>query len=246
MSNIYFATDNAIRQLVPVSVDLHIESPESIVESMLKLETAHWYYVDHVQPNQHPELPRLRFKQFIRVYIPWLKGQQLFNAMKLFNRYKKTLPIFGSIILNPERTRILLVQNVNSESWSFPKGKQELNESEICSVTRETLEETNFFVADKIDLRKKLRHRKATFIIIENVAEYTFFVPWKRTEICNVAWHNVADLSEDNPIYNIYIRHIQEKLKNWIDQRHLSPEVLPVINESDDDPEEEEEDDEHE
>lgn len=227
------ANDNAIRQLVPLELNVCMEEPESIVTAMLRLETAHWHYVDYIQP-QHPELPPLRFKNFVSVYLPWLRGDQLFEAMKLFNRYKKTLPIFGSIILNPEMSKVLLVQNVNSTSWSFPKGKQELGESELTSVVRETLEETNFLIADKVDLQKRLRHRKAVFFIIENVPEWTWFVPWKRTEICNIAWHEVEQLNTD-PMYNIYIRHLFEKLQSWIEQRRMSPQLLPIIEESDDD-----------
>jgi mRNA-decapping enzyme subunit 2 len=221
--------DSQIRQLVPVQADLQLEDPESIVQALLKLETAHWHYVDYVQPR-HQHLPHLRFKHFITIYIPWLRGKQLFDAMKLFNRYKKTLPIYGSIILNPDRTLVLLVKNVNSDSWSFPKGKQELGESEIQSVVRETMEETNFSVIDLLDDRKRLRHRKATFFIIENVPEYLFFVPWKRTEISSVAWHSVAELST-HPRYNIYIRHLYEKLHAWIEARRLSPKVIPVLDE---------------
>lgn len=227
------ASADAIRQAIPLQVSLSLDQPESVVEALLRLETAHWHYVDHVKPKR-PDLPPLRFKHFIGIYVPWLRGQQLYLAMKLFNRYKKTLPIFGSIILNPDYSKVLLVQNVNSQSWSFPKGKQELGESEAQSVIRETLEETNFLVASRLDTAKRIKHRKATFFIIENVPEYLIFVPWKRTEISNVAWHRVDELSE-NSVYNIYIRNVYARLHHWIEQRRLSPELLPVVSESDED-----------
>ena len=236
------ANADAIRQLIPLQVSLSLDKPESVVEALLRLETAHWHYVDHVKPKRS-DLPSIRFKHFINVYVPWLRGQQLYLAMKLFNRYKKTLPIYGSIILNPELSKVLLVQNVNSQSWSFPKGKQELGESESQSVIRETLEETNFLVASRLDTAKRIKHRKATFFIIENVPEYFIFVPWKRTEISNVAWHRVDTLSE-NPIYNIYIRNVYTRLHHWIEQRRISPQLIPVVSESDDENENDDEEEE--
>lgn len=230
MAQAWRERDRKVRAQVPLSLGEVSDNPEDIVQALLKLEAAHWYYVDYVQPK-NPELPPLRFKNFISIYLPWLRGDRLFDAMKLFNRYKKTLPIYGSIILTPEMDKVLLVQNVNSDSWSFPKGKQELNETEQACVIRETLEETGFNIQEGLDLQKRLRHRKATFFIIENVPEYTFFVPWKRTEISNVGWHLVPDLGK-NPLYNIYIRHIYEKLHSWIEQRRISPKILPVIEEN--------------
>ena len=208
---------------IPLDIDFDFTNPTNIIQNLLRLESAHWLYLDHMRV-QDQTLPYIRFRRFIRIYAPRITGTELFVALKLFNRYKKKQPIFGAIMLNPSKTKVLLVQNANSNSWSFPKGKQEPGESEQSCVIREVLEETNFDVALKLDLELRIKHRKATFFIIEDVDEEVAFVPWKRGEIRRIEWYDVEDLGPD-PVFNIYIRNLYERLWAWIrDRRALGGE----------------------
>lgn len=201
--------------MIPLERDeLCVEDPESIVKSMLRLEAAHWHYIDNVQPA-HRELPHLSIQSFVAVYLPHLSSQELNEIVRLFNRYKKSLQIYGSILLSPNYEQVLLVKNINSDSWSFPKGKQELGESDIETVVRETLEETNINVAAYLSPEKTLKHRRATFFIVENIPLDILAVPWKRTEISQISWFQVSEL-DSRPIFNIYIRHLVGKLNHWI------------------------------
>ena len=199
---------------IPLDIDFDFADPQNIITNLLRLESAHWLYLDHLRV-QDQSLPYIRFRRFIRIYAPRISGTDLFVALKLFNRYKKKQPIYGAIILNPTKTKVLLVQNANSNSWSFPKGKQEPGESETSCVIREVLEETNYDVAERLDLEKRIKHRKATFFLIQNVEEEIAFVPWKRGEIRRIEWYDVEELGPD-PMYNIYIRNLYERLWAWI------------------------------
>lgn len=219
------SSSERIRELVPIPMDrdFNLSDPETVVKCMLQLEAAHWHYLDEIRPV-HSELPHLSLQSFAMLYLPRLENHEFAEIMRLFNRYKKSLPIYGSILLSPDFEQVLLVKNINSDSWSFPKGKQEWGETDEETVVRETLEETNINISNRINKSHQLRHRRANFFIIEDVALCTLAVPWKRAEISEVSWFPVSAL-DDRPIFNIYIRHLAHKLQLWIANRTASSTV---------------------
>lgn len=55
------------------------------------------------------------------------------------------MPTYGAIIVDPSYEHILLVQGFYSrESWGFPKGKVQENESPIKCAIREVKERISF------------------------------------------------------------------------------------------------------
>jgi mRNA-decapping enzyme subunit 2 len=47
------------------------------------------------------------------------------------------IPVFGAILLNHAYDKILLVMNYKCTSYSFPKGKVNMNENGLSCATRE-------------------------------------------------------------------------------------------------------------
>jgi mRNA-decapping enzyme subunit 2 len=66
---------------------------------------------------------------------------QLFDN---FSSYKNQVPVFGFVLLNAQRTKLVLVRNWVGKSWSFPKGKVNQGEEPFRCAVREVHEETGF------------------------------------------------------------------------------------------------------
>jgi ADP-ribose pyrophosphatase YjhB (NUDIX family) len=58
-----------------------------------------------------------------------------------FNKYKRSIPVFGAILLDDTLNRVLLVRGLKAGSgWSFPRGKVNENEPGIICAGREVRE----------------------------------------------------------------------------------------------------------
>lgn len=101
----------------------------------------------------------------------------------------------GTIILNPELTKIVLVKGKISGKWSFPKGHRDKYETNLETATRETYEETGlklqlkvpllpYFIIDKI---------KLYFLIIEESTELKII---DNNEITQIQWFTCSELEE--------------------------------------------------
>lgn len=204
---------NIIPKLLPLDVHIDLKNPESIIENMNLLQKSHWIYQDTIMKKKN--LPSITFKDFIFVYQPRIPRNEIDNLVKIFNKYKKNLAICGAIMLNENKTKLLLVRNSGTDIWSYPKGKKEPQENEELCVTREVLEETNYNISEKFRPENKIKVRKAIFFIIENVPEDALFVPWNCAEISEVRWFKIEELSNEEK-FNIYIRHSYKKLSKYL------------------------------
>lgn len=133
-----------------------------------------------------------------------------------FTQLNSAIPVAGFLLFNSDRSKILLVKNVGSPSWSFPKGKVEMDESYLDCALRECKEETSF-IPDPSTIDHSIHHivfgkRQAYFFVVNNVPEDFTFIPENSHEIASVKWHNVSpDLLSRS--YNIYVNRMLIKLK---------------------------------
>lgn len=126
------------------------------------IEQAYWFYEDFYFDRHPKELPKYTsLKNFaLALYshcpdiFPVASGVKgAFEAeFNKFLKYKSSVPVVGAVLMNEKMNEIVLVQGFHAkkDSWTFPKGKINQNESfESCAI-REVFEETSFDIKNLI------------------------------------------------------------------------------------------------
>ena len=83
-----------------------------------------------------------------------LNGGIVQRAMDAYTALKCSIPTYGAILLNNDCTKTILVKGKGQKgrsSWTFPKGKQEKDESPINCAVREVYEEIGVDISNRID-----------------------------------------------------------------------------------------------
>ena len=127
----------------------------------LFIQKAYYYYIDFFCKSF--PIYRPSFKEFIDIIIeatPFLRilhvsGNQI---LRNFDNYQTKIPRYGCIILNPPRTKILLIVNKEGKKYSFPKGKINSKESPVECAIRETFEEIGVNVSLYVKSRNCILH----------------------------------------------------------------------------------------
>ena len=115
------------------------------------LEQAYWWSIK--EGSIDPETSFISFTSDIFHHVNFLQRYKT-NVAEIvndFETFKRSVPIFGTVILNRTLSRVLLVKNTY-QNWSFPVGKIMKGENEIDCAIRETLEETGLNMHDRIDM----------------------------------------------------------------------------------------------
>lgn len=226
--------------LVSVIDDLIIRfimnCPDEVFESFdrlfFQIEEAHWFYEDFYR-EQNKTLPSLNFKQFVDEIFKQCPALQPYRETidkhtQSFYDYKNTVPVFGAIILNQTRDKVLLVKGWNSKTWSFPRGKVNQDESEMVCAAREVKEEIGFDISPYLNSKNYLKmhfnEQVVTLFIVSGVPENTKFHPETRKEVSAIEWHSIDEIvnarSPSNPKkcaskYWI-ISSFMPRLKKWL------------------------------
>ena len=123
------------------------------------------------------------------------KHQQL---LAKFKNYLWRVPVYGTIMLDPTATQVLLVKAWKGKSWSFPKGKINEAEEPIDCAAREAEEETGYNARRLLRKRGFITHqdgdRKVTLYIGIGVPMDFPFAPQTRKEISEVKWFDLASI----------------------------------------------------
>ncbi|XP_078476618.1 m7GpppN-mRNA hydrolase isoform X1 [Lampetra fluviatilis] len=184
---------------------LHVpsEEREAPVRLCFQIELAHWFYLDFTQEGD-PSLPLLSLTDFARAvfaHCPFLLGgnEDVASVLQDWKEYKMGVPTYGAIILDPSLQHVLLVQGYLAKStWGFPKGKVNEDEAPHDCAVREVLEETDFDIRDRIDLREfielRVNEQLVRLYIIPGVPRDTVFTPRTRKEIRSIEWFLIEDL----------------------------------------------------
>lgn len=116
-----------------------------------------------------------------------------------YKRKKKHIKC-GTIILNSDKTKILLVQNNylrtenNVELWGIPKGSRLENETYADCAIRETLEETGLHLKLTNNMIRVKIHNTYYFIyILEQMTN--ILVPVDKIEIHKVQWFDIKSIN---------------------------------------------------
>ncbi|OEJ88627.1 mRNA-decapping enzyme subunit 2 [Hanseniaspora osmophila] len=194
--------DRAMEDLL---VRFVINCPEEDLSSeervMFQIEEASWFYLDYVRManiNTQESLPKLKIKKFATKMIEicpliwkW-DDETISQALQKFSLYKKTIPVRGAAIFNETLNKILLVQGIESKSWSFPRGKISKDESDVDCCIRECLEETGFDLTNYINeneyLERNIGGKNYKIYLVKGVPKDTVFEPRAKFEIEDIRW----------------------------------------------------------
>jgi mRNA-decapping enzyme subunit 2 len=122
-------------------------------------------YAAAAQTVAPPDLPRFKKMQpFCRKLFeisPMLSPilEQFDELWGQFSKYRRKISTFGTILLNQDCTKVILCQDYNSKSWTFPAGKVNQHENGIDAGARETYEETGFDPNCNFGLTQQLREK---------------------------------------------------------------------------------------
>lgn len=169
-----------------------------------QLEEAHWFYADFVRSNgKHARRPSMKLPQFVKQLYEAVPGLAAINknpeaALAVFRRYKNRIPVRGSIILNEDMSKVLLIRAWKGNSWGFPKGKINKEESDEQCAIRETFEEVGFDITpylvkdDYIEVT--IQGKNIRLYIVRGVPTSTTFETHTRCEVSKISWHSVDSL----------------------------------------------------
>lgn len=126
---------------------LPVEELESFDRLFFHLQEASWFYSDFYT-DRDSTLPRMTLKTFCRSffqYSPFLQPhfpqfEELFNN---FKEYLGEVPVCGCILLTPDLKKCLMVRGWKCNTWGWPKGKINRDESEVPGVPENTSFETH-------------------------------------------------------------------------------------------------------
>ena len=122
----------------------------------------------------------------------------------------------GVIIYNKATKKFCLVFGRKSNKWGFPKGHQELNETDEMTAIRELHEETGYRLKDGVDLHKKFYVKNNVYfeILLENDAEIV-----KASSIPDIAEIEKVNWFTATEIQNLGLANCNFGLKHWILKR---------------------------
>jgi len=211
---------------------------------LFQIEQAWWFYEDFICDNQDTNSPAQSLPRFKHLkpfavemfqYSPLLDVHQFHSMWEQFSKYKRKISTYGCILLNHDCTKLLLCQDWNSKSWTFPAGKINQGEEGIDAAARETFEETGFDpnckwgLSGQMDATWKFplqennavsfteesgKHR--TFYICQGVPEDFPFDPVARKEVALVQWHPL----EKVPKKNHAMLPVLNKVRRWIKRNY--------------------------
>ena len=116
----------------------------------------------------------------------------------------------GIIYFDNQDQKYLLVYGKKSEKWGFPKGHQEIGETEEQTALREFFEETGIVVSSK-ELLDKIRFKNNIYFNV-NVNGKPKFNIQDTNEIEKACWFTIEE------IMNLSKDVINYGLKSWLNQ----------------------------
>lgn len=190
--------------IVRFIINVPPEDLATVERELFHFEEALWFYTDFIK-IMNPHLPNLKFKTFASCVIsmcPLIWKWQDVNpeeALQKFSRYKKSIPVRGAAIFNQNLNKILLVKGMESDSWSFPRGKISKDEDDVHCCIREVMEEIGFDLTNYIDdnqyIERNINGKNYKIYLVAGVPEDFAFKPQVRNEIEKIEWRDFRKLS---------------------------------------------------
>ncbi|ATY70232.1 mRNA decapping enzyme 2-like protein [Tomelloso virus] len=138
---------------------------------MSSMQKGYWQCIDNY--NHYNNLKFKSFSYQMFKHLPNLKRHTRFGVFcKTFKRYieyTRVLPTSGAIIIS--NNKILLVQALKSNRWSFPKGKiEDCDLDQMSCACREVYEETS------LDIRKYINADDYCELVKDSQIQRLYFI----------------------------------------------------------------------
>lgn len=246
MSNVK-SMDDAVNQAYEDALDdvhtrfilnLPPEELETADRIFFQLEQAYWFYDDFHCDNSDLPLPRFKsLKPFaLKMFqtSPLLSEKAFAKMWEQFSTYKRGISTYGTILLDAECSKIVLCKVWQSNSWTYPAGKVNQNETGTEAGARETYEETGFDPNCCLGLTKRMLDsgedtpwkplqeedalvvmdagKRRTMYVCRGVPLDFPFAPVARKEVADVKWHDIDDI----PKKSFAVLPFMKQLRHWI------------------------------
>lgn len=189
--------------LVRFIINVPPEDLSTVERELFHFEEALWFYIDFIKIT-NPHLPNLKIKQFAQTIITacpliWKWDFKPDEALQKFSKYKKTIPVRGAAIFNDSLSKIILVKGIESDSWSFPRGKISKDENDVDCCIREVMEEIGFDLTEYIDenqyVERTIQGKNYKIFLVKGVPQEFRFKPHVRNEIEKIEWRDFKKLT---------------------------------------------------
>uniref|UniRef100_K3W6M7 Nudix hydrolase domain-containing protein n=1 Tax=Globisporangium ultimum (strain ATCC 200006 / CBS 805.95 / DAOM BR144) TaxID=431595 RepID=K3W6M7_GLOUD len=185
-----------------------------------QIEQCYWFYedfyADHIAHLHHLKLNDFAKQMFAHCPLLQPLAHQCENMFEDFKVYQSQVPVVGCILLNKQRTKLILVRNWKGTSWSFPRGKVNQGESDIECARREVMEECGYDVGDtlseKLYIEFVQNQQRMRMYLAKNVPEDYHFAPQTRKEISLIQWFDFDSL----PKKTWCVMPFMSRLRRWI------------------------------
>jgi len=136
----------------------------------------------------------------------------------------------GFIMLSPECTHTLLVNDSRSKKWGFPKGHREKEDADdLATAVRECYEETGLEITDYRVHTEVFRISKGSqsylfrYSVVKTDMNKVKIHPLPPNEISECRWVPIADLIGAKQIYdgNKYLRNWVADLKDNVSKKSV-------------------------
>ncbi|MHB1952234.1 MAG: NUDIX domain-containing protein [Sulfobacillus sp.] len=199
----------AIQKTIEILSNFRIDiaSFEELVKTFKLVELSYWKYLDTYVRQDKNSFPNMSFKNFLQAMlqvkrINW--SREIFEGCcTTYNRYKKSIPTAGGVILS--HSKILLVRVYESSVFSFPKGKMEAGESYDQTAVREIYEETGLDLSANLD-PEAYHDVYRTRLYYFNLPECTKSVPINDREIVELRWIPIRDVSTHPELFSRQVK----------------------------------------
>ncbi|RHY09667.1 hypothetical protein DYB25_000432 [Aphanomyces astaci] len=200
-----------------------------------QIEQCYWFYEDFYA-DHHNHLTHLKLNDFARkmfnhcVLLQPLK-QKCESMFQDFKTYQSQIPVVGCILLNPAKTKLVLVRNWKGTSWSLPRGKVNQGETDLECARREVFEECGYDPAaassssttlSDVDtvlginakdfIEFHVNQQRIRMYIVTQVPEEFNFAPQTRKEISLIQWFDFDEL----PKKTWGVLPFMSRLRRWI------------------------------
>lgn len=194
------------------------------------IEETYWFFLDFYQRKNRSLY--LSFHDFCEKILAHNSLPFSEADYRSFKTYKRRVPVYGGIILNPDMDHVLLVRGMSSNQYFFPKGKKCKDESGMECCCREVFEEVGLDVRGKTS-RLLLETQKGIFYFIFYVKTHLKLRTFTRCEISSVKWTSINEIEneKENGPYSsvkVYINKIN-KIIETVKNNHFRLDTAKIL-----------------
>lgn len=228
-------------------VNLPEESLRSAPRLCFELQAAFWFYLDYLHEGAKRELPKLKQHNFVylmlessdvlrSIYDSPKSRNQLFQEWRA---YLRNVPLKGAVLLNKDLDKCLMVQPWKGNTWTYPRGKINEDESEGECAVREVWEETGIDITGRLNVEQFVRayvdgkECEVKLFVVPDIPEEVPMAPNTRKEISKIGWITLASLpgwdpgNEEAGLRFFCVEPFVHGIQTWVEDLRVARNLLP-------------------